>query len=299
MDLRWLQVHLTGTIAQAFELDNVQSGETFIWLFQSGPSTGQGEEPLNTTPARTSLKDIQRAAPYVSPTAGKKPLNLHAVEMPFEPRPESLEHGTVPICLRFFDSAVREVGSEIVYAPSSGTVQDLLNLAAQVIQPEWNISQPLRALEVSDGRLLKFYRPEQPLRTLSMSAKANLLFHCIRIEADRDNDFQEDRLLEVFHCDRTSQQAFGHPLLIAASPGEKAGSLKARCKELLGVPEAEFKSWRLVRTGARSGRVHLKDDEPWDSDTSQDVRICLEHVHPNPTLSFSRHSRASKPLMIK
>jgi len=307
MDLRWLQVHLTGTIAQSFALKHVRltaetapdEPESWIWLFQSGPASGQGEEPLNTTPARTSLKDIQRAAPYVSPAAGKKPLNLHAVEMPFPPGPDGLEQGTCAICLRFFDSAVREVGSEIVYPPTSGTVQDVLQLAEKIIKPEWNISTPLRALEVSDGRLQKFCRNETLLRSLSCFGKPNLLWHCLRIEADIDNDFQEDRLIEVFHCDRTSQQAFGHPLLIAAAPGERAGSLKTRCKERLGVPEAEFKSWRLVRTGARHGRVHLKDDEPWDGDPSQDLRISLEHVHPNPSSSFARNSRYHKPLTIK
>ena len=62
-----------------------------------------------------------------------------------------------------------------------------------------------------------------------------------------------------------SPEAFAQPLLLALAPGEKSGSIKTRCKTKLRVPDSEFKSWRLVRCG-RTGKVHLKDDESWDSD---------------------------------
>jgi len=306
MDLRWLQTHVTGTIAQAFDLKNVQTAaspgggeETFLWLFQSAPSSGQGEEPLNNVPSRASLKEIQRHAPYVSPAGGKKPLNLHAVEMPFQPGTFPGPENCAAFCVRFFDSAVREVGSEIFVLNINSTVKDLLTTAAQVIQPEWGIAWPLRALEVSDGRLHKLYRPDEQLRSLACCNKSNVIFHCVRVEADPDSGSmaEDEQLIEVYHCDRSSKQAFGHPLLLPAAPGEKAGSLKSRCKERLQVPEAEFKSWRLVRSGTRMERQHLKDDEPWDADP--EARICLEHVHPNPTSSFARTSRYNKPLTIK
>eukprot|EP00930_Biecheleria_cincta_P020154 TRINITY_DN1521_c0_g2_i1.p1 TRINITY_DN1521_c0_g2~~TRINITY_DN1521_c0_g2_i1.p1 ORF type:complete len:1276 (+),score=244.07 TRINITY_DN1521_c0_g2_i1:218-3829(+) len=308
MDLRWMQVHVTGFVAQELNLKQVQTpanpvvdgSESFLWLFNSAPSSGQGEEPLNSVPSRTSLKDIQRAAPYVSPVGGKKPLNLHVVEMPFRPGPDGLDSGFVAIGVRFFDSMVREVGSEVLVLNVAGTVQDLLQQASGMIQADWGISGPLCALEVADGRVHKQHRPSDPLRSLSCFGKSNILYHCVRVEADVDiNSVDETRLIEVYHLDRSSQQAFGHPLLIQASPGEKASSLKARCKDRLQVPEAEFKSWRLVRTGTRQGRVHLKDDEPWDTDFNADTSICLEHVHPNPTSSFARTSRYSKALTIK
>jgi len=306
MDLRWTQQHVIGTIGKHFDLKGLQlpvapdGKESFLWLFHSAPSSSQGEEPLNHMTTRALLKDIQRSAPYVAPAGGKKPLNLHAVQMPFRPGPDGLEQGLAAVCVRFYDSAVREVGSHLVLVPTSGTVQDLLTMAAASLQPAWGISGPLRALEVSDGRLHKLYRPEALLRSLVCFGKSNILFHSLRVEADPDTAIpEESKLIEVYHCDRSSQQAFGHPLMLPAMPGEKAGPFKARCKERLQVPETEFKSWRLVRSGTRAGRTHLKDDEPWDSDPSPEARICLEHVHPNPTSSFSRTSRYNKPLTIK
>jgi hypothetical protein len=104
--------------------------------------------------------------------------------------------------------------------------------------------------------------------------------------------------MEIFHCDRQSQQAFAQPLLLGVAAGEKAGSIKARCKAKLQVPDAEFKSWRLVRCG-RIGKTHLKDEEAWDSDATQDIKLCLEHVHPKPNSSLARQPRYNKPLTIK
>ncbi|CAE7220777.1 UBP12 [Symbiodinium pilosum] len=306
MDLRWTQSHVTGIIAQAFDLKSVTTpastsspdNETFLWLFQSPPSNG--EEPISTSiHSRSTLKDIQRYAPYVSPAGGKKPLNLHAVEMPFRPGADGLDSNFWAFGVRFFDSAVREVGSAICYVNvATGTVEDLLRAAEPHIEPDWKISGPLRAMEVIDG-MATLWRPTDPLRTLNCYGKYNVLYHAVRIEADLDTASMspEDRLVEVYHCDRSSQQAFGQPLFLPAAPGEKAGSFKTRCKERLGVPENEFKTWRLVRTGQRAGRQHLKDDDALDSESALDSRICLEHVHPNP--SYARTSRYNKPLTIK
>ncbi|CAE7717255.1 UBP12 [Symbiodinium sp. CCMP2592] len=306
MDLRWTQSHVTGIIAQAFDLKSVMTPastsspdhETFLWLFQSSPSNG--EEPISTSiHARSTLKDIQRYAPYVSPAGGKKPLNLHAVEMPYRAGADGLDSNLWAFGVRFFDSAVREVGSAICYVnPGSGTVEDLLRAAEPHIEPDWKISGPLRAMEVIDG-MATLWRPTEPLRSLHCYGKYNVLYHAVRIEADPDTASMspDDRLIEVYHCDRSSQQAFGQPLFLPAAPGEKAGTFKNRCKERLGVPENEFKTWRLVRTGQRAGRQHLKDDDPLDSESGLDNRICLEHVHPNP--SYARTSRYNKPLTIK
>lgn len=306
MDLRWTQSHVTGIIAQAFDLKSVMTPastsspdhETYLWLFQSPPSNG--EEPISTSiHARSTLKDIQRYAPYVSPAGGKKPLNLHAVEMPYRAGADGLDSNLWAFGVRFFDSAVREVGSAICYVnPGSGTVEDLLRAAEPLIEPEWKISGPLRAMEVIDG-MATLWRPTEPLRSLHCYGKYNVLYHAVRIEADPDTATMspDDRLIEVYHCDRSSQQAFGQPLFLPAAPGEKAGTFKSRCKERLGVPENEFKTWRLVRTGQRAGRQHLKDDDPLDSESGLDNRICLEHVHPNP--SYARTSRYNKPLTIK
>ncbi|CAJ1426372.1 unnamed protein product [Effrenium voratum] len=298
MDLRWQQHHVVGVLAQAFDLKNVATAadptpqpETFLWLFQSSPSNG--EEPLPHSLNRTILKDIQRLAPYVPASAGKKPLNVHAVEMPFRPGVEPPEWA---FGVRFFDSAVREVGSAICVLNANGTVEDLLTAVAPKIQPEWNITGPLRAMEVIDG-LANVYRPQTLLRTLHCYGKFNMLYHCIRVEADPGAGMPPDQhLVEVHHCDRSSQQAFGQPLFLPAAPGEKVGSFKSRCKDRLGVSENEFKTWRLVRIGQRSGRQHLKDDELLEV-SEEGSRLCLEHLHPNP--SYARTSRYNKPLTIK
>jgi hypothetical protein len=203
-------------------------------------------------------------------------------------------------CVRFYDDAVREVGSTVISVPISGTVQDILVEAKRYLQPSWGISGALRLLEVVECRLHKQHRPDTPVRSLLCFNKANFLYHCLRVEADPESSAglpDSRQALEIFHCDRQSQQAFAQPLLLLVAPGEKAGSIKARCKAKLQVPDAEFKSWRLVRSG-RTGKTHLKDEEPWDSDAIE-LKLCLEHVHHNPTNSFTRQSRYNKPLTIK
>lgn len=299
MDLRWFAHHVTTTISKQFGVQ--QSPEAApLWLFHGAPSSG-AEEVLNAPAARNdqlSLKDLQRSAMYISsPT--KKPLLLHAVEAPASCS-KALERGLAPFCVRFFDDAVREVGSCVVTVPSNGTVSDILAEAKKSLNPEWGITGALRVLEVSESRLTKIYRPEASVRALACFNKSNIFYNCLRVEADPETGTLPDghRLVEIFHCDRQSQQAFAQPLLLGLAPGEKAASLKQRCKAKLQVPDSEFKAWRLVRCG-RSGRTHVKDDEAWDAETSVESKICLEHVHPNPTNNLARQSRYNKPLTIK
>jgi len=299
MDLRWHLHHVTGTIARAFSLCP-QAGEAQLWLFHAPPSS-TCEEPLNSHTMRneqTTLKDLQRNTSYLSaPT--KRPLSLHAVELPPQLGRQALERGLCPLCLRFYDDAVRETGSQVIAVPSSGTVQDVLLEAKKHVQSDWGVTGNLRLLEVVESRLHKLCKPETLVRSLACFSKSNIFYHCLRVEADDAGTMPEGhKLIEIFHCDRQSQQAFAQPLLLAVTPSEKSGSIKARCKTKLQVPDAEFKSWRLVRC-TRTGKTHLKDDEPWDSDPSSDAKLCLEHVHPNPTNSLARQSRYNKPLTIK
>eukprot|EP00913_Durusdinium_trenchii_P035565 g33282.t1 len=286
MDLRWSHNHVVGVIAEAFNLRNVATlaspapeKETFLW-----PGTQKRSQ-------MSLCLEMQRHAPYVPASAGKKPLSVHVVEMPFRPGADGCDPNWA-FGVRFFDSAVREVGSAMCILNFNST-----------IQPEWKISGPLRAMEVIDG-LATLYRTTDLLRNLQCSAKLNILYHAIRVEADLDTESiypsfekdvlptrrqhpdsiltfnhsgsavtcQDDHLIEVYHCDRSSQQAFGQPFFLPAAPGEKVGSFKNRCKEKLGVPENEFKSWRLVRIGQRSGRQHLKDDETLESENGLEVR---------------------------
>jgi len=209
-----------------------------------------------------------------------------------------MEKGLCPLCIRFFDDTVREVGSEVIFVHEDGNISDVLAEAQKFLKPEWGISGPLRALEMLESRLQKLYRPDHPVRGLACFSRANIFFNSVRIEADSDSPGTGQRIMEIFHCDRSSQQAFAFPLLMTVAIGEKAGSIKHRCKKKLKVPDSEFKSWRLVRCLRTGSRVHLKDDEPWDGESS-DARLCLEHVHPNPVNTLSRQSRHNKPLTIK
>jgi hypothetical protein len=294
MDLRWSLHDVTAVIAQ--QLDKRPNPEAPLLLFYGAPSSGP-EEPLNIPTGRGDreivLKDLRMHVS--SPT--KKPLVLHAVEVPCGKNISFIgERSLAPFCVRFYDDAVREVGSCIVAVPNNGIVSDIIDEARKKLDPAWGITGTLRVLEVIESRLHKLYRPDALVRSMACFNKANIFYNCLRIEADREP--QEQKLFEIFHCDRQSQQAFAQPFLLAVTPGEKCVALKARAKAKLQVPDAEFKSWRLVRCG-RAGKIHLKDDEAWDSDTSLDAKLCLEHVHPNPTNSLTRHSRYNKPLTIK
>jgi len=184
--------------------------------------------------------------------------------------------------------------------PANGTVQDIMTEAARHLNPAWGITAPLRVLETVEGTLSKQYGPEVATNTLTCFHRPNIFYHCLRVESDAEtaNGDDADVLLEIYHCDRASQQAFAQPLLLPVSRGEKSGSIKKRCKDKLQVPDTEFKSWRLVRM-IRTTRTHLKDDEAWDSEIITDAKFYLEHVHPNPTSNLARQSRYNKPLTIK
>jgi hypothetical protein len=298
MDLRWHLNVVTNTIARAFGL-KPQSGESPLWLFHAAPSASY-QEPLNTHTMRSEqmLKDLQRNPLYMS-SPQKKSLTLHAVELPFQPGRQVFERNMCPFCVRFYDDACREVGSAIVTVQNSGTAGDVLAEAKRHLQPEWGIAGPLRLLEVSDCRLHRFHKPDTPVSTFACFNKSNIFYHCLRVEADDTASMSDPsyRQIEIFHCDRQSQQAFAQPILMSVQSGERALSIKNRCKAKLQVPEGEFKSWRLVR--CRTRKTHLKDDEAWDSDGAGESHLCLEHVHPNPTSSLVRQSRYNKPLTIK
>jgi hypothetical protein len=300
MDLRWNLHQVSTTISQAFDLP--PNAESRLWIFHGAPSTSP-EEPLNLHAGRseqTTLKDVHRSVTYGT-AATKKPLDLHVVELPFQADLQLLDREICPLVIRYFDDAVREVGFTILMLPRNGTVKDLLNEAAKQMKAEWGIEGQLRLLEVSDGRY-EIYRPDTAIRSLQSVTKGNIFYHSLRVEADRENAFRTshdgEKLLDIFHCDRSSQQVFGQPFLLSAAPGEKGASLKARIKVKLRVPDTEFKSWRLVRAG-RSQKAHLKDDEAWDADPAADTRLCLEHSHPNPCGRLARQSRHNKPLTIR
>mmetsp|Transcript_81905 Transcript_81905/g.160659 ORF Transcript_81905/g.160659 Transcript_81905/m.160659 type:complete len:209 (-) Transcript_81905:43-669(-) len=204
-----------------------------------------------------------------------------------------------PLCVRFFDSSVREVGSRVIFVSSNGTLQDVVNESAKHLDPTWGISGPLRVLEVANGHVKCRYSPDILVRSLDCFVRKNIFYYSLRVEADTDANLPDEQtLLEISHCDRHSQQAFGQPVLLAVSAMETAGSIKKRIKEKLQVPDAEFKSWRLVRC-VRSIKNFLKDDEVWDTDSPESCKLMMEHVHPNPTSSLARQPRYSKPLTIK
>merc|ERR1712187_238235 len=230
-------------------------------------------------------------------TQAKQPLRLHVVELPFQPGRQVFERNMVPLCVRFYDDAVREVGSAVIAVSNSGTIADVINQSKDSIKAEWGITGSLRVLEVAESRIHKVYRPEAQVRSLLCCGKTNIFFNCLRVEADPEVP-PDQKLQEIYHCDRLSSVAFAQPLLLAVAPGEKSGVVKNKCKAKLRVPDGEFKSWRLVRV-SRTGRQHLKDEEPWDSDNSGDAKLCLEHVNPTPANCLARQSRYNKPLTIK
>merc|ERR1719163_1231102 len=103
-----------------------------------------------------------------------------------------------PFCVRFYDDAVREVGSAILTLQSDGTVADILAEAARQLQPEWGIKEPLRLLEVTESRLHKLHSNTNttPVSSLQCFNKANIFYHCLRVESD-DSACQSDQSLKL------------------------------------------------------------------------------------------------------
>eukprot|EP00405_Crypthecodinium_cohnii_P010812 CAMPEP_0206428752 /NCGR_PEP_ID=MMETSP0324_2-20121206/5850_1 /ASSEMBLY_ACC=CAM_ASM_000836 /TAXON_ID=2866 /ORGANISM="Crypthecodinium cohnii, Strain Seligo" /LENGTH=1228 /DNA_ID=CAMNT_0053894337 /DNA_START=227 /DNA_END=3913 /DNA_ORIENTATION=+ len=285
MDLRWLLRHVTGSISREFGLG---VPEARIWLF-SGPPSSVSDDPLNARMIRNeepTLKDLLYSYSR---------RQLHAVQIP----ELKADPNSTFLCLRFFDSQVREVGCEIIAVNPGGTIQEVLDSASEIVEanPTWGIRTPLRVFEVSDGRLYqKVCKARAYINSLSCVGRSNIFYHSLRVEEDPEANGPppDTNLWEIAHCDRHSQQTFGQPVLLPLGKGEKSGSIKARCKEKLQVPDSEFKSWRLVRF-SRGIRVHLKDDEAWDSEP--DCKLYLEHATSGNTAA--RQSRFNKPLTIR
>jgi len=291
MDLRWQANHVARTIAKAFDLP--QTDDSILWLFHSTPSS-TSEEPFNANAARyepLTLKELQVSAMYTTTPNSASRLGLHGVTLPFPPGIPPL-----PVCVRYFDDVVREVGSVVFQVPASGTVRDILAEATKKCPPNLNLSTPFRLMEVVDSRIHKVCPPEMPVQNLFCFNKANLLYHCLRVESVGRNE-ENKHVVEIYHCDRQSLQAFGQPMLLPLMSGEKGAAIKTLCKEKLRLSDVEFRSWRLMRVGD-SGRTPVKDEEAWGIDFNIDTEFCLEHVHPNPLNALSRHTRFNKPLKI-
>lgn len=303
MDLRWQLNKVINAIMHAFGINPQTTAD--LWLFHGAPSS-TFEEPLHANMVlrdkQMTLKDLQRNPLYIS-TPSRKPLVLHFVELPFQPSQPMFDRGIFPVCVRFFDDMVREVGSVVVCVQHSGTVHDIIQEARRNAQlRDFNLSGPLRILEVADSRIHKNYSLDSPVRNLLCYNKYNFFYHCLRVEADVDVDARHTstseghKLIEIFHYDRQRQQPFAQPFYLTVTPSEKVSSIKLRCKEKLNVPDAVFKSWRLVRIGCNS-RIQLKNDDAWDVAASMGMTFCFEHSHPNP-ISVARQGRYNKPLTI-
>lgn len=232
----------------------------------------------------------------------KKPLNFHVMELPFQPGVPGVERN---IGLRFFDEATREMGTAVISVPPHATAQDVCTEAEKHILPEWGISGQLRLLEVVESRIQDLHKPDTAVRNFSCFSKANLFYHCLRVEADPENVHAPmsandgQKLVELYHCDRATQQSFGQPFLMSIAPGEKSLQVKNRIKAKLRIPDMEFKTWRLIRINRGAvPRTHLKDDDAWDLDSvGTDVKICIEHNRPNP--NGGSPGRQFKQLTIK
>merc|ERR1712137_1447729 len=190
---------------------------------------------------QTTLKDLQRNAMYLSTQTKKQfSMNLHAVELPLSSQALHDRNAT-PLCMRFFDDMVREVGSHILVIPNNASIADILAEAKRQLRPEWSMSGVLRLLEVADGRLMQLHRSEASARSLICLNKANIFYNSVRVEVDTDLNIPAgSTLIEVFHCDRNSQQAFAQPLLMTIGAGETAKNIKNRIRSKLNVPEQEF-----------------------------------------------------------
>merc|ERR1719321_1003848 len=117
----------------------------------------------------------------------------------------------------------------------NANVADVIEEARKQIDPKWGLRGNLRVFEVSDGRLQRIHSPEHSVRSLNTFNRRNVFFNCLRIEVGDNDPPSHQTFMEIFHCDRQSQQAFGQPLLMPLSAGEKSAAVKSRCKEKLKV----------------------------------------------------------------
>ena len=294
MDTRWNLRVVVHQVMAALKIAGTDTDRFRIDVFESDPFVGR-EAPIASSDDLTRIGRIAKlgSCKHLGPATADfaHSWKLHIVLVPKN-----------AICVRAFDSAVREIGVcfvDLDSLPRQGkpvTVDELV-IAVKAKLPSLPKSERFRLAEVFKAQVTQLHRGSDTLdceRVLATTS--NLVFEYLRIEPDED---VSGPLCFVSHLDKHSGVHFGYPFVVSVEPSANAKQVRHAIQEKLGLSEKQASKWRLGLDGQRPH--HLKDDDLVATSPTAIVNIVLEHSHPNPELLgyHKSHAAAYKPLTIR
>ena len=195
------------------------------------------------------------------------------------------------------------------------SIRDMLEEVRAQLPVEVHKGAPLRLFEVYSWKIWHVFDPELPVEKHLSTSTSSSPWHLraeIIPEDQRELD-QEGQLhvqcLQVEDKDGNPKLAFafGDPFIMAVTPGETVGQLKARVQAEMGVSDEDMATWKVVtvRT-ANNVQEPLSDEDVIDERfTAEDLSskklyahhdrqmIGFHHENKNPRKTHAHINRAS------
>lgn len=297
MDLRWSINNAFDIFAKKFEIK-----EDNMWVLRTVPAASFDDPwlPVRRTAATRALKDMGWST--------LKRQTVHLVSIPMRTRTkyqdfyerESMGLLTQSVvCVRFFDTNVREVGNCILTVESDKTVGQTVQAAlgcwtAKASESEFackhlpvaggnaaveGIPEAFRDVKLKDirvtqccnatyGRTLEILNHDIGIRLLPFASRPNFLYNCLRVEPDvpTENGKSVANTVDIicYHSERGGT-VFGHPFFLQVRNGDTVPILKQKIQQKLLVPTTEYRNWRICRVDGVSDtypvRNVIRDDE--------------------------------------
>ncbi|XP_065899368.1 ubiquitin carboxyl-terminal hydrolase 7-like isoform X2 [Dysidea avara] len=213
----------------------------------------------------------------------------------------------------FVDAHLKEDREVTVYVNKDGTVRDLLDEAATLVEFTDTIKK-LRLVETIQHRIVIVHPSSYPVSDLN-------IHRIMRIDEIRHDEepLQEDQaLIPVVHFNELTvyvflliqeiHNTFGIPFLLPLTDGEHLSSIKVRIQNLLGVSDKDYEKYKFAIIASPTQRENLseeKDDRLYikyfygEKGPSSFPQLGfpffgLDHVNRNPKRSRSIFEKAIK-----
>ena len=203
------------TLAQDF----FQIPDKRVALYMDDPNCNDIPEMLAAC-GSTSLSDLLARSDYDASSS------LHCIIMESAP--------DIMLCVRFFNDHVEEVGMQVLRLQGYETLADVKRMI------KWDVTEPLRAMEIFEGRIIHVYEEAMfsftSVSSLACFGKCNFLYHSLRIE-------KSGRGSSLLCAQIDNGEVCGHPFILDL---DGVGPREALAKKL-GLSDAS--GWRINIVG--------------------------------------------------
>ncbi|XP_065899371.1 ubiquitin carboxyl-terminal hydrolase 7-like isoform X1 [Dysidea avara] len=203
----------------------------------------------------------------------------------------------------FVDAHLKEDREVTVYVNKDGTVRDLLDEAATLVEFTDTIKK-LRLVETIQHRIVIIHPPSHPVSDLNI----HRIMRIDEIRHDEEPLRADQALIPVVHFNREIHNTFGIPFLLPLTDGEHLSSIKVRIQNLLGVSDKDYEKYKFAIIASPTQKENLseeKDDRLYikyfygEKGPSSFPQLGfpffgLDHVNRNPKRSRSIFEKAIK-----